>query len=366
MQINIYDDNFRLNLLEQFRQTLPPSNCVLCDTHEIDKLVNHTLSCKYVVVGLTDHFYVNSKQHIYFDTHKRYNNRYYIDDVLYRLISNNPSKQFYIFQEHFNPQAADFTSLANVKVFDWGLLSDHNYVNTIPVTDKNFQSTTYGVSLMRRFDSHRLLTLSYITGLGLHSNCLLTGKNMPTTDHVLDLIDWDFEGYEDFVSCCQRGYTQLKNNDILSGEEPYVVEPGTETVLNWCNAQNFDTHLRHKYKNTFVEFILETTFHTELGMVTEKFKNSVYGMNFSIMIGIPGTVEYLRSLGFDMFDDIIDHSYDTIAHPARRLKAAVDLNQHLISQKVVGLWKDNINRFHSNVNIANNELYTKLVEKVAC
>jgi hypothetical protein len=31
---------------------------------------------------------------------------------------------------------------------------------------------------------------------------------------------------------------------------------------------------------------------------------------FGLWLGNPGTVNFLRTVGFDMFDDIIDHTYD--------------------------------------------------------
>lgn len=35
-----------------------------------------------------------------------------------------------------------------------------------------------------------------------------------------------------------------------------------------------------------------------------------YNLQFPIILGYDGIVDKLRKLGFDMFDDIIDHSYD--------------------------------------------------------
>lgn len=39
-----------------------------------------------------------------------------------------------------------------------------------------------------------------------------------------------------------------------------------------------------------------------------------------IVIGAQNTVSRLRNLGFDMFDDIIDHCYDSMESPIERLK----------------------------------------------
>ena len=42
-----------------------------------------------------------------------------------------------------------------------------------------------------------------------------------------------------------------------------------------------------------------------------------------IWFAVPGTVEQVRKLGFDLFDDIIDHSYDTIINEAERINSIV-------------------------------------------
>ena len=61
----------------------------------------------------------------------------------------------------------------------------------------------------------------------------------------------------------------------------------------------------------------------------------------------------------DVFDDIIDHSYDAIEDPEQRLRQAINLNKDLLTDinKVKQLWKDNRNRFVNNVNFARNTLY---------
>ena len=51
-----------------------------------------------------------------------------------------------------------------------------------------------------------------------------------------------------------------------------------------------------------------------------------------IIVSVPGTVELLRKQGFDLFDDIIDHSYDNIADDVNRFKQLVTLISHMNTQ----------------------------------
>jgi hypothetical protein len=70
-------------------------------------------------------------------------------------------------------------------------------------------------------------------------------------------------------------------------------------------------------------------------------------------------VAFLRSMGMDMFDDIIDHSYDSIENPIDRLYTAITSNIELLTnnQKTKQLWQSNQHRFINNVAFAKNMLY---------
>ena len=83
---------------------------------------------------------------------------------------------------------------------------------------------------------------------------------------------------------------------------------------------------------------------------------------FPILLGGVGIVDFLRKLGFDMFDDVVDHSYDSIIDPLDRLCAAVDLNRSLLTnnEQIKILWKKNQHRFLHNIEF----IATKLFEKI--
>jgi hypothetical protein len=44
-----------------------------------------------------------------------------------------------------------------------------------------------------------------------------------------------------------------------------------------------------------------------------------------IWFGVPGLVEHVRSLGFDTFDDILDHGYDNILDETQRHQSVFEL-----------------------------------------
>ena len=76
--------------------------------------------------------------------------------------------------------------------------------------------------------------------------------------------------------------------------------------------QLWDNNLWEKhYKDTAVEIVMETNQTPDTFFITEKtFRPIAYGKLF-LVIGSPEFEQNLKRLGFDIFDDIIDKSYDS-------------------------------------------------------
>ncbi len=80
-----------------------------------------------------------------------------------------------------------------------------------------------------------------------------------------------------------------------------VTEDGTERRFG----------LQTQFSNKcYVDVVTETSFDTQF--ITEKSLKPFYLLQFPIIFGYSGIIQYFRDKGFDMFDDIIDHSYDKL------------------------------------------------------
>jgi len=60
-----------------------------------------------------------------------------------------------------------------------------------------------------------------------------------------------------------------------------------------------------------------------------------------------------------MFDDIVDHSYDTIDDPAIRLETAITKNLKLLTDnaRTKQLWTQNLDRFKNNIDFCQKRMY---------
>ena len=114
--------------------------------------------------------------------------------------------------------------------------------------------------------------------------------------------------------------------------------------------------------DAFVNVIMETSFERDpwnnetwnVPFMTEKTSKAFLLRQVPIMISHRYSLTFLREHGFDLFDDIIDHSYDNEARPETRIKMAIDQLQ-IICSKDITHWQDykiaNQHRFDKNNNI---------------
>ena len=75
------------------------------------------------------------------------------------------------------------------------------------------------------------------------------------------------------------------------------------------------------YSKTCFSIVTETHFSNDVLFVSEKiWKPMRYGHPF-LVVGTPGTLSYIRQLGFQTFAPAIDERYDTIVDDGERMRA---------------------------------------------
>jgi len=142
---------------------------------------------------------------------------------------------------------------------------------------------------------------------------------------------------DNLVSFLNR-YHQLDNQinidkflKFYSGEPAFVkdlIKHKNLLILDRSNEQihkNDRSHDNFIYENTSISLITETYADAERGLfITEKSYKPIANCHFQVWIAQPGMVEFFRNLGFDMFDDFIDNSYDTILNDVSRFESSLN------------------------------------------
>ena len=272
-------------------------------------------------------------------------------------------------KKHPDTKIILFTSLENLEIelqqpnlhiIPWGgdwVNQQTEYQTLEPVLNKNFNSDRSFICLNRYVKAHRLITLSYLFGNNYQDHGVISYLDNPNgnPDILLDIVNWQFgTEHDDIRSRILQGFELIKSsNDLVNDTfDIYHVYGNRDTD----NIGNFENRLRKLYQNSFVEIVGETTFAEPSFLVTEKTAHTFYGCNFPIILSGVGIIAHLRELGFDMFDDVVDHSYDTIANPFDRIVSAIESNRRLLvdADYAKQSWIRCRPRFEHNVSVVRN------------
>ena len=119
------------------------------------------------------------------------------------------------------------------------------------------------------------------------------------------------------------------------------------------NAETYDKLLKWPvYQDTCISIITEPCFYEREALITEKTFMAIMGGTIPIWFGGWKNAQSLATLGFDVFEDIVDHSYETLEDPYERCTQSLERNLHLFDlgkmQKII---KDNKHRLQHNVDL---------------
>lgn len=102
-----------------------------------------------------------------------------------------------------------------------------------------------------------------------------------------------------------------------------------DNVQNWLD-------LLPVYATSAVNIVTESIYDFTPGIISEKTLQAWLGLQVPIIVGHQGIVQQCRDMGFDMFDDVIDNSHDSLPND-QRAEAAVKNNLAVLEQGVQGL-----------------------------
>jgi len=105
---------------------------------------------------------------------------------------------------------------------------------------------------------------------------------------------------------------EISCDDLEQIFEPNIVE-----------ATASADYVSQDYGSTQLEIVLETLFDDARIQLTEKSLRPIACGHPFMLASTPGSLEYLRSYGFETFGPYIDESYDAVLDPAERLRFIV-------------------------------------------
>lgn len=125
---------------------------------------------------------------------------------------------------------------------------------------------------------------------------------------------------------------KFDNGTLSYGNEIALPEWSYQTYRGTENHDNF-VRLAPLYARSAVNIVTETQYDSRPGIITEKTLQAMIAQQVPVVIGHPGIVQDCQELGFDMFEDLVDCSYD-LAPNDSRAELAITLNQDLILGRI--------------------------------
>jgi hypothetical protein len=189
------------------------------------------------------------------------------------------------------------------------------------------------------------------------------GSGFHHTDGENGILNFLPEQYKKFMPMTMDGEIIAGDITQYSGKHPFI----KFAFINLIQETVFDTSLQQKILNMYdisektvgffnwKNIINEGHLSWSINSFTEKSMKPFIWGQVPIFNTVYDNLKYIRKLGFDLFDDIIDHSYDSIEDPIKRIDAVVTQLEKICSWSIEDCQsykKQNMSRFIKNRTIA--------------
>ncbi len=151
------------------------------------------------------------------------------------------------------------------------------------------------------------------------------------------------------------------NNDYVREDIKQLIQPHPwPLMVDHPIVDNKQQHrLKHeKFYTAPVKLVVESSNEIDPGVwtsqfITEKSYKALCWRQLPVWYAVPGLVERIREQGFDVFDDVIDHSYDLEVDPWKRMVMVLIEIKRLTLLNTVQIRNDVWSRLESNADLIN-------------
>jgi len=175
----------------------------------------------------------------------------------------------------------------------------------------------------RRMSHHRLILLSFLISDNYLDNSHISFDiDMIENEHfIMDIIDDSMFISNKFLkNKCVDGFRKLRK-----------IKKKTIDVENIKGVWGFAFENKQNYIDSYFSIVTETLFYQPGNYISEKTWKPIQHLHPFVIVGRPGTLKYLRQLGFKTFSDFWDESYDTIQENDKRMEVVYDLITKLLN-----------------------------------
>jgi hypothetical protein len=245
-----------------------------------------------------------------------------------QLVAASPcADQHWVVFDHVN--AREYTTLKNVLYMplflSWqtGLFNQKNIA-----PDWNSRASAFNFMVNKRRPSRELL-LVFLSYFGL-----------TTPDYTLCWKDsnWIERGLLSALTENTRLQKIIHDTEMDTPSRMYLggseVVCANELMYRSQHCNNADVYESFVKKDLFesscISLITEPVLLERESLITEKTIMAIYGGTLPVWVGGWRQADVMRDFGFDVFDDIVDHSYQESQDPVERCFLALEQNLDLL------------------------------------
>jgi hypothetical protein len=150
--------------------------------------------------------------------------------------------------------------------------------------------------------------------------------------------------YYDKTAIKRQCPSKYYNRDIITEFESLIPKQVSEF--------NDDPHSISlpAYTDSYINLVTETSIFENTIFISEKTWRPFMCGQFGLWLGNPGTVQFLRSCGFDVFDDVFDnHNYDLEPNLNLRIDMLHDTIDKIMRKDLYEIWVETLSRRQQNI-----------------
>ena len=279
-------------------------------------------------------------------------------DIFLELTNKHKDVQFYLLVD----SVFDVNVGSNVKMLQSYKLSFLPFFENYCVEQHDSKFVLNDTSIYNKRDgflslngsmrTQRILLLIELIKNGyINSDGTIANNNNNISFLLYDNSKFNKESYGIFIN------NMLENGDI-SKEDFDLLEDITNSlpiIANGEEGERPDLLLREYYANILnlvtdnaTGFDDSDNFKYGTITLTEKAWKPFKTHQLPLYIGLPGYVDVIRNLGFDVFDDFINHNYDKEQNHIERIKIVVEELNKLTQLDMLEFYNQNRKRFVKN------------------
>lgn len=172
---------------------------------------------------------------------------------------------------------------------------------------------------------------------------------------------------EEIHSCADLNQKQKSQmlSSITIDEKFFPAADNTTNIHQ--NIDNWNAFLSDMFSNTAISLITEPLEHHQTAaMFTEKTLFSILGQNFPLWVGTANQATIWKEMGFDIFEDVIDHSHQRKEKTVDRVIGAFVNNMEILHDRDLAdhQRKKCMSRLANNRDLMMSGAVTRYIEKI--